>query len=510
LSAAWPLFAGAAITFDQSYKDFYKDFIAASTAEERIDLVDKALQKQLVQNSTFHEDEIQNLIKLRDQECSKNVKRCLDVSQWRARACPLEGFPSPDSLGAWRTVTANLKTLDQVNKFLGELGQCSSGLTVSQVIVACDALSTIEGGRIGSLSFTISRWLEDRFAKSPASPSSKLETVIEADKLLQSLRPVPVYGVAAAALAPLSSLNSAQLGPLVSSPEGSKVFQEWIVWVFNSSFVGRSTEVSDFVAAHPEILANIKSPEMALQTVEAACLGWIESGRAQMCDERLKQVEKMPGAGPEFALRLNIVRGRYLFLTGQSEQAISLLKTAMGQAVSAPLYRMWINFGLSQYYSAVTQPAQVKENLEAFQKAPAARSNGWLNVVAITRGQTIALDQGHCKESLRYGDQALAFLKTEVRGEIAEHAWITFFQTLCQLQLGQTAAAAKSFAKLSEMMKGMPSLKFQKDLAQAAITASQGKSPKAELDMVAKRLGPKHPELVRTAALIEKIPKFKP
>ena len=449
---------------------------------------------------------VYDLIERRKLECAKQPEKCLNFSKWRGSVCTPGAGADPVVGDLFNSLYQLVRTPALAKGLISELQKCGPAASREQLIVAGEALTALQSQGLHSSAAEVVSWMNQSMQKSSMPLARKLEIATAVSDDLGGRPPAQVYAAATALLTPLKSMDSAALKGLVA--DHKLQLDEWFGRVFTVLVVGKVGELRKLIEANPKVWEGMQKLDRKIALAEALCLDWIQTGAPLLCERRLAELEvEVKGQASGLRWQHARARARAAYLGGDSEKAVALTLAVLKEAGAAGDKNGvgWSNFSLSQYYSAEKQSAEVTKHLAQFRRAAAEMNLGWLNVFAMTRDQSVALDQGNCPAAISAGEKARTFLQKSVAGVIGEMAWINYFDTLCYALLKDTRNARKRSEELAEQVKLMPGWKFQKDLADVAVAAMAGKSTDAAMSVVRKSIGAKHPEVLRTERILARM-----
>lgn len=489
--------------FDSKYSDL-KDPGA------KIALIDSAVVDHF-KNRKFSIDDVMRMAALRETECRASADLCLpklEKESWLQLSCNKNGISGQLQESLWRGLIPALKTEATIERFLSELDKCSQVKNGFMLSLGVQAVSASFGAGSKSREHAVN-WLKKAELNPTLSPRQKMDAISSAVTMLDSYRVNHLYGKSALILNALQNIKTNDVKLLlIDGNEGKQVLAN-LVSIANRNFVftGNYGALVKFLEDFPLLWGFIVDPYERLWIVENHCVEWIQTGFPQKCDKLIAQYSKSAGEKMEIETRLKVIQARNAYLTGASDQAIRLVKETLeiAKQTGDQAFQSWSYFGLSQYYNAETQKSEVEKNLELFKSGVTSMNVGWMKVLPLTRRASMSLDQGRWDGCLKLVHESRLELEKYVAGQMSEHAWMNFFEVLCRAGKRDIPGATKALSNLNWQVRLMPSLGFQKDLAEAAIAAAEKKDHKTLIKNVHKKIGNKHPEIVRTERVISRL-----
>ncbi len=482
-----------------SFSAVYKAYQAHNESAARIAYLDGVFASQL-RKSTLSESDMKSVLAYRAVECEKNVSSCFAFKSWRDLSCRTE---NPDSLkfgnGLWRSLFPFIKTKAHLEKVLAELSACSTKPNRAQLLIAQDLLLFLQQPLNADFFIRTTEWLSQTMSHRSLTLGEKMDLTLE--MIGEAYRSKVSYLVLLSfALAPTKSITSSQIKAFTEVPAQNALLRTWADKLGDAPVAGMTTHLRNLVDRGIYTPSSSWDLRHQLFLLEIFCVHWIQNGESGTCNQKLGGFS----GEKEKSFHYQIVMARIEHLQGKSAQAIARLNSLLAQTSlpEASALMKWVYFGLSQYHDSRTNRAEIEKYIELFARnLGSGDGNTWLSVLPITRRQTLLLDLDKCADSIQKATEARQVLERKVTEPIAEHAWINFFELLCQARLGNKEQAAVLLKRLSEEVRLMPDMVVWRDLGEVVLAKLNGK-PTDKMAAVRAKLGPDHPELRRAEALL--------
>jgi hypothetical protein len=488
--------------FHRSYASAFAEFKSLGSPSRQINFIDEEIASYLSRD-TYSASDARQIVGLRGQACKKNRKACFNTSRWDGKACTerSDNAKSEIQLSLWRGLAESIRTENETQSFLRSLARCANALTTEQLTVATGLALAIESKSLPGKMAGLLAWMKNR-----AALTARIEDVNFdlATAQIFAERPTALNLALSIQLIPFTLLDKEKFLRISGNKEKrNEISGEIVRRMDDANLTGLMSAIAAALEKFPEMLAWLK-PAERFRLVTLLCVEWSNSGKRRLCETFLKNLEPNSAGKVSPDLQWNLGLARIYNLWGDHGKAIELMIRSR-EVTEASALKNWIDYALSNYYSASGDLAEAKKALSRF-KIMAPRMNlGWLNVLIHSREQAIYLLEGNCPESLAAGERGNALLAGSIRGPSSEGLWIALMEMACYAEKKDDSKVEALRAQIDSYIERMPSMSFVRLLSKRLTDAANGRNDARTLAQLKLLLGEGHPEHAMIESSVRRI-----